>query len=381
MSQAFFLQWGQCREFAVAHGSPAFFYSTAVAVGAWRRLRQALPNRVVLAYAVKANPFPPLLEAFAALGAAFDCASSGELEAAVAAGAQRLFFAGPGKRENELAGALRIGARIQAESWEDLEKIEALATRAIPVNLRVHPLAAGEEKQPILGGSGPAAFGVDEEDLPELLARARKLRRVQIAGLHCFTASGELRAEKLLQTHAAVVALARRLAEAGIELEQIDVGGGLGIPYRDDEQELDIDALAQGLGELLAANPWFKGELVLEPGRWLAGPCGLYLTRVVRIKKSRGKLFAILEGGLNHLLRPLLTGQSFPAQAIGKSGPKRTYTLAGPLCTSLDRLGEVELPELQSGDLLAFGQCGAYGATEAMTHFLSHPPAKEVWLA
>ena len=119
---------------------------------------------------------------------------------------------------------------------------------------------------------------------------------------------------------------------------------------------------------------------MLEPGRFLAAPCGVYLSRVVRVKESRGVRFAILEGGVNHLLRPLLTGQPFPVKAVGGTGPSRPATLAGPLCTSLDRLGEVDLPELAPGALLAFGTVGAYGFTEAMAPFLSHPVPEEVWV-
>jgi diaminopimelate decarboxylase len=133
---------------------------------------------------------------------------------------------------------------------------------------------------------------------------------------------------------------------------------------------------------LQCGHAWFKGELVLEPGRYLAAPCGIYLARVIRIKESRGTRFAILEGGINHLLRPLLTNEPFPVRAIGKSGALARTTLAGPLCTSLDRLGEVDLPiDLAAGDLLAFGRVGAYGFSEGMTHFLSHPVPPEIWVA
>jgi diaminopimelate decarboxylase len=141
-----------------------------------------------------------------------------------------------------------------------------------------------------------------------------------------------------------------------------------------------VEALGAGLARLLEAHPWFTGRLVLEPGRFLAAPCGVYLSRVVRVKESRGVRFAILEAGVNHLLRPLLTGQPFPVKAVGKAGPRRPATLAGPLCTSLDRLGDVDLPELAPGDLLAFGTTGAYGFTEAMAPFLSHPAPVEAWI-
>lgn len=372
-----------CADLARIHGTPAFVYSLAAARDQWLALRQALPDRVRLAFAVKANPHPALLEAFAGLGSCFDCASAGELNRVhdLDPGPGRVFFTGPGKRTEELQLALAHGARIQADGWEDLERLEALAPGPLAVNLRVHPAGGIQEANRIIGGTGPSAFGVDEEHLPEFLARAAGLRKVAIRGLHLFAASNERDAANLLATHRYVLELGRRLqAEHRLALEQIDLGGGLGVPYGPDEAPLDLAALGRGLEGLLAGHPWFAGELVLEPGRFLAAPCGVYLSRVVRVKESRGVRFVILEGGVNHLLRPLLTGQPFPVRAVGVQGPLRPATLAGPLCTSLDRLGEARLPDLGPGDLLAFGSTGAYGFTEAMTAFLSHPAPAEIWI-
>ncbi len=373
-----------CRALAEAHGTPCFAYSKAVAEASFRALRAALPSRARIAYAVKANPHPALLRAFAELGASFDCASIGELERVEALGLPpgRTFFAGPGKREPELARALAQGVRVQAEGWEDLARLDARATGPVAVNLRVHPAFNLDEGNRIIGGTGPSAFGVDEEEVPALLARAASLRHVRIRGLHVFTASNQRDAAKLLAIHGAVLDLARRLHDThGLVLEQVDLGGGLGIPYAPEEAPLNLISFGQGLSDLLAAHPWFTGEVILEPGRFLAGPCGIYLARVVRIKESRGTRFALLEGGINHLLRPLLTGQAFPVKAVGRGAGEMPYTLAGPLCTSLDRLGEVRLPALEAGDLLAFGQTGAYGLNEGMTHFLGHPVPPEVWVA
>jgi len=374
----------QCRALAETHGTPCFAYSGTVAEAGFQALRVALPERVRVAYAVKANPHPDLLARFASLGASFDCASIGELERveALRLPAGRTFFAGPGKRVAELQKALEMGVRVQAEGFEDLARIDAMVTRDTAVNLRVHPAFDIDEGNRIIGGSGPSAFGVDEEDLPALLEKAAKLDHVRIKGLHVFAASNQRDAAKLKTIHGAVLDLAKRLHEThGLAFEQIDLGGGLGVPYAPDEAPLDLAAFGQGLSDLLARHPWFKGELILEPGRFLAGPCGLYLARVVRLKESRGTRFAILEGGINHLIRPLLTGQPFPVKAVGKGVGAGPYTLAGPLCTSLDRLGEVRLPELAAGDLLAFGTVGAYGLNEGMTHFLSHPVPPEVWVA
>jgi diaminopimelate decarboxylase len=383
MTSLFAFDDATCRSLAEAHGTPSFAYSGAVAEAQFRALKAVLPTRVRLAYAVKANCHPGLLARFASLGASFDCASLGELNRLEALGLPpgRTFFAGPGKREPELRKALAMNVRIQAEGFEDLARIDALVERDVAVNLRVHPAFDIDEGNRIIGGSGPSAFGVDEEAVPALLARAAALHHVHVRGLHVFAASNQRDAAKLRVIHGAVLDLAQRLHEAhGLDLEQIDLGGGLGIPYAPLESPLDLAELGRGLAELLARHPWFKGELILEPGRFLAGPCGVYLARVVRLKESRGTRFAILEGGINHLLRPLLTGEPFPVKAVGKGAGTVSYTLAGPLCTSLDRLGEVLLPELQSGDLLAFGTTGAYGLSEGMTHFLSHPVPPEIWV-
>ena len=372
-----------CRDLAETHGTPCFGYSGAVAEAQFRALRTVLPTRVRLAYAVKANPHAGLLARFASLGASFDCASIGELERveALSLPPGRTFFAGPGKRDAELRKALAMGVRVQAEGFEDLAQIDALVDHEVAVNLRVHPAFDVDEGNRIIGGSGPSAFGVDEEDVPALLQWAATLRHVRIRGLHVFAASNQRDASKLLAIHGAVLSLAKRLHEThGVAFEQIDLGGGLGVPYAPDEAPLDLKAFGHGLSNLIAQHPWFTGELILEPGRFLAGPCGVYLARVVRLKESRGTRFAILEGGINHLIRPLLTGQPFPVKAVGKGAGTVPYTLAGPLCTSLDRLGEVRLPELEAGDLLAFGTTGAYGLNEGMTHFLSHPVPPEVWV-
>lgn len=374
-----------CSALAEAHGTPLFAYHGPTAEAQFRRLRAALPSRTRLAYAMKANPHPELLRAFAALGASFDCASIGELQSVAELGLPpgRLFFAGPGKREEDLNLALSMGVRIQAEGWEDLARLDALAASPLAVNLRVHPATGAEEGNRIIGGVGPSAFGIDEEQLPGILERAKSLRHVSVRGLHVFAASNQRDAQKLLATHTMVLELAARMhQEFKLELEQVDLGGGLGVAYAEDQTELEVVTLGRGLEALLKEHSWFHGELILEPGRFLAAPCGIYLARVVRIKESRGTHFAILEGGINHLLRPLLTGEPFPVAAIGKNGLPLRTTLAGPLCTSLDRLGDADLPsDLSPGDLLAFGRTGAYGFSEGMTHFLSHPVPKEIWVA
>lgn len=368
---------------------PCFAYRLDMARSRYDELRAALPPRAILAYAVKADPGNELLAAFAERGASFDCASIGELERVRAASVpgSRLLLAGPGKSLEELRLAIAMGARIEVDGIEDLERIEALLqergrAEPISVSLRVHPASGVAEESRIIGGSGPSAFGVDEEELSTFLAQAARFALVRVTGLQVFAASNERDHERLLANHRVAFALGERLQrETGAALDLIDLGGGLGIPYAAGETELDVRAFGEGLGRLIELNPWFEGRVVLEPGRWLAGPCGVYLARVVRTKTSRGLNFVILEGGLNHLMRPLLTGQGFPATAPGVAGDQMVATtLAGPLCTSLDRLGEAMLPPLKAGDLVMLGQAGAYGFTEAMSAFLSRPPAEEHWI-
>ena len=261
-----------------------------------------------------------------------------------------------------------------------MKQADDLATGPATVNLRIHPSFGSEVGGTIIGGSGPSAFGVDEEQISELFEQLRQLHRVRVAGIHVFIASNQRSAASLLTIYRKAFELANKVQkEHGVTLEQIDLGGGLGVPYSSEESPLDIQALGRGLETLLWDNSWFHGSVILEPGRYLASRCGVYLTRVIRTKRSRGVNFAILEGGINQLLRPMLTGQPFPVKAVNVSGAAVETVLAGPLCTSLDRLGTVNLPPLSSGDLLAFGMTGAYGFTEAMTHFLSHAPAREIW--
>jgi diaminopimelate decarboxylase len=371
---------------ASAKALPCFAYRLDMARERYAKLLAALPERAILAYAVKANPGRPLVSAFSALGSSFDCASIGELKllGSLSVPGSRILFAGPGKSAEELELALAMGARIEIDGIEDLERIEELLNRRAAaseaVSLRVHPASGVAEGSRIIGGSSPSAFGVDEEELSPFLREARRFKRVHITGLQVFAASNEKNAGRLLQNHRAAFAIGKALQrELGLALDLIDLGGGLGIPYAEGEEELDIGAFGSGLGELMAQNAWFSGRVVVEPGRYLAGPEGAYLARVIRTKVSRGTNFAVLEGGLNHLLRPLLTGSPFPAIAPGVRGELRATSLAGPLCTSLDRLGDVQLPPLKTGDLVMLGQAGAYGFTESMAPFLSHPVAAEYW--
>ncbi len=335
---------------AARYATPCFVYSLGLARSRWRLLREALPGRVRLAYAVKSNPGAPLLETFAAEGAWFDCASAGEISAVLAAGGtgSGMVVAGPAKTHRDLQAALYAGARVQVDGIEDVQRLHELHTGEAPlrVSVRVHPASGVSESASIIGGAGPSAFGVDEEDLDAFLTEARRYDRVTVTGLQVFSASNELDPGKLLANHRTALRIGQAMHEDhGIDLELVDLGGGLGIRYAPSEPSLDIWALGAGLGRLLEEHPWFTGELLLEPGRWLSGPCGVYLTRVVRVKESRGVRFALLEGGINHLLaavadrpvlpdhrtRPLGRAHGIHAgrAAVHVAGPARDRRAAG----------------------------------------------------
>lgn len=390
--------------------TPCFVYDLHRAATRFAALRGALPDRVRLAYAVKSNPGAPLLRTFAEQGAWFDCASAGEIAQVLAAGGtgEAMVVAGPAKSERDLQAAVYAGARVQVDGIEDVQRLDAMyaamqdthavhTVEPLRVSVRVNPIGGISERAAIIGGGGPSAFGVDEEELDPFLDQAAAYQCVRVTGLQVFAASNELDAATLLGNHATALTIGARMAsEHGIDLELIDIGGGLGIPYAESDGELDVEALGAGHARLLAEHDWFTGDLLLEPGRWLSGPCGVYAARVIRTKVSRGVRFAMLEGGINHLLRPLMTGQDFPSMAVrdGAGPPVRSggpgrdeqggvadFTLAGPLCTSLDRIGTGSLPEdLGAGDVIVFGQAGAYAYTQAMTHFLSHPAPEQHWL-
>lgn len=366
-------------------GTPCYVYAPWISVERMQRLRGAMRAesvRIDVAYAVKANPRPEFLAALAATGCEFDVASLGELERVVACGVEgrRMVFSGPGKSAVEVERALAHGVRLNAEGERDLKMAREWARaqgRPVEVNLRVNP--AGGRAYNLIGGSGPSRFGVDQDLLSGVLARWAPDEHVRIRGLQVFTASNVLAVDELLAHHCRSFEILEAFAPHGLELDTIDLGGGLGVPYAVAERELDVPALARNLAALLAGTPRFRGRVLLEPGRWIAGPAGAYVARVLEIKHSRGTRFAVIDGGIHHLVRPALIRMDQPcvavrpgAGALPAGGPPTTF--GGPLCTGLDILAHgARVGEVVEGDLVVFLQTGAYGETEAMPDFLLHP--------
>ena len=378
-------------------GGPLYVYDLDVVSGQVTALRRILPARFGVAYALKANPALAVAEHLAGLGLGADVASGGELEAALRARFRRdrIVFTGPGKRDDELRRAVAVGVRaVTVESLGELARLERIAAqvgRRVPVLLRAAMSEAARlERVRLVGDDGAGKFGMDIAELPQAAGQATASPHLEWLGLHAFGASNVLAASDLARHVARTVALAREVAaEAGVPLRLVDVGGGLGIPYETHEESLDLVLLGRRLEELERAwsvDPAMDGvEVLIEPGRFLVGPAGAYVCRIVDVKAVADELVAITEGGINHLLRPALVGQEHRIRLFRSGGegqgPVRPVRVAGPLCSGLDLLSDrAILPEPLTGDLLAVLDTGAYGFTESMALFLSHPTPAEIAL-
>ncbi len=379
-------------------GSPLYVYDAAVLRARAAALRAALPTVVDIAFATKANPSPAVLATLRGAGLGADVASGGELRAVIRAGfhPERVVFTGPGKTDAELEEALRVGVgALTIESLDELDVIISMATlahRGQGLMLRLATAGDGEGR-PIIGGPGNVKFGLTDEEANESVDRLRRSGALapegpfSLRGLHAFGASNVREAAVLVE---GAVDLARRAemiaARHSLEIEVLDAGGGLGIPYADDEDPLDIVALGEGLrGEVTswAQRPTLAGaRLLLEPGRWLAGPSGAYVCRVIRTKERGGNHVAISDGGIHHLLRPRLVGQDHRVVPVGAAADRvvdARVDLVGPLCTAIDILASaVAAPRPRAGDLYAVRDAGAYGYSESMPLFLSHPIPAEI---
>ena len=380
-------------ELVARFGSPLFVYDGAAVRERWRQLRAAMPPRVRIHFAAKANPALGILALLRSLGAGVEIASRGELLAALRAGfaPADILWAGPAKTDAEHEAAAEAGiAAIHAESDAELRRLDALGLglgRAIAGGVRVHvPWGAGEATR-IIGGSGATKFGIPEGEALERAPSWARLQGVRARSVHVFNASNVRDAAALAGAWERTLRLALRLRGLGLPVEQVDLGGGLGVPADPSETPLDVAALGRSLASLLdeLARDGFAPSVAIEPGRFLVAECGTYLTTVVDVKTCAGVTFLTCDGGVHHLLRPALVGQPHPiARADGRASSaadRRRVRVTGPLCTSLDDLGEHDLPACTApGDLLAVGLAGAYGFTESMPLFLSHPRPAEVLL-
>jgi len=375
-----------------AGDTPLFVYDAAMLRARVARLRAAMPADLAIHYAVKANPFAPVVELMAGLVDGLDVASAGEMMLALGAGgaAEAMSFAGPGKRDRELVAAIRAGVTINLESAGEGDRALVIGERLgiVPrLAVRVNPGFDLRGSGMRMGG-GAKPFGIDDTEAGALIRRLIAAG-ADWRGLHIFAGSQALDPSAIAEAQAATVALAARLAdEADAVPPLVNLGGGFGIPYFPGEVPLDIEQIGVELAQTLGNRPQTlaQSRFAIELGRWLVGEAGVYLTRIVDRKTSHGQIFLVTDGGLHHQLAAsgnfgTVVRRNYPVAVANRFGAPAVEeaSVVGCLCTPLDRLADqVALPLSQNGDVIAMFMAGAYGASASPAAFLGHPPALEM---
>lgn len=384
------------RALAERFGTPLFAYDAGLIRRSYHALAAALEGFATIHYSIKANPNPAVVRVLHAAGAGIEIASLGEFHAAMEAGVDpaQILFAGPGKRRSELAAVISAGiGEIHLESHEEMAHVAAIGAslgRRVCVAIRVNPVAEAQGGAMRMGGKA-APFGFDEEDLDSVVDAVAGDPRLDLTGIHLFAGTQILDAAVLIgQWRHGLAVAGRAAARLGRPLRTIDLGGGLGIPYFAGDGSLDLAAVRAGLPELIAlcdADPLIRDAHVLvEPGRYLVGASGVYLSAVLAAKISRGQRFLVVDGGMHHHLAASgnlgqVIKRDYPVAAASRMGEPLVgqASVVGPLCTPLDTLArKVEMPAMAEGDLVAVLQSGAYGPTASPVGFLSHPAPAEV---
>ena len=372
-----------------AGGTPLFVYDSGRIAGQVARFRAAFPSEIALHYAVKANPYARLLEVMSELVDGFDVASAGELGRVAHLGLP-ISFAGPGKRDQELETAIRAGVTINLESEGEAERALAICEReglTAKLAVRVNPPFGLKGSGQKMGGL-PSQFGVDHDRASALIRRIIDAG-ADWQGLHIFAGSQALDADAVIELQRETIALAASIAEeAGHAPPNVNLGGGFGIPYFAKDQPLDFERVGSALAKTLEGCQKILAntEFAIELGRWLVGEAGVYLTRIVDRKESRGKTFLVTDGGLHHQLAASgnfgqLLRRNYPAAIASRfdAEPEEEVTITGCLCTPLDLLAdETMLPRADVGDLVAIFCAGAYGLTASPQEFLSQSRAREM---
>jgi diaminopimelate decarboxylase len=385
------------RNIADEHGTPCFVFFLDEMYERIAALKAAFGNRFAISYAVKANPHQVILNRFRDRVATLDLSSGGELRRATACGwpTERLSFTGPGKRPEELIASVesRLGAHI-VESIQEAEQLSAYAcdggvTQRILIRIAPATLPRGFG---VNMAGRPCQFGIDEEDLLPALERILSLPGLKLDGFHIYSGTQCLDPQSIADNFGIFIDLFKRFSVAAdIHPRTLIFGSGIGIPYHDGTVAVDLKAVATNINsriDELRADERFSGAtLLLETGRYLVGEAGVYLTRVLHRKRSRGIEIGICDGGMNHHLGACghLGSVIHRNYQMFKVSPPNDepcpYDLVGPLCTSIDTLGHgVSLPGLQVGDVIGIRCSGAYGATASPTGFISHPAAAEIFV-
>jgi diaminopimelate decarboxylase len=353
-------------ELAQRFGTPCYVYSRATLERHWHAFDLALAGHPhLVCYAVKANANLAVLQLLARLGSGFDIVSIGELERVLLARGDpgKVVFSGVGKRPDEILRTLEVGIRcFNVESSGELSRLDLLAARSgkrAPVAIRVNPDVDAATHPYIATGLKENKFGIDLASAVTEYQRAATLRHIEVVGIDCHIGSQLTQLEPYVEALARVIELAHELERKGIPIRHIDMGGGLGIRYRD-ESPPEPAEYASALRQRLSDQAY---ELIVEPGRAIVGNAGILLTRVEYLKHTPHKNFAIVDAAMNDLIRPSLyqAWQAIVPAVLRDEGGGNLYDIVGPVCESGDFLGKDRRLDLRPGDLLAVRSAGAYG--------------------
>ena len=364
------------------YGSPCYVYSKATFEKHWHAFNDAFSNQAhLICYAVKANSNIAILNVLARLGSGFDIVSMGELERVLAAGGEpkKIVFSGVGKREDEIIRALQVGIRcFNIEVAGELDRINQLAGELnliAPISFRVNPDVDAKTHPYISTGLKENKFGIDTESAIHEYCRAAKMKSVKIVGIDCHIGSQLTETRPFLDALDKILPIIELLKTKGITLEHLDLGGGLGICYQDEkppEPSSYIHEILEHLGE----NSY---EILLEPGRAIAGNAGILVTRVEYLKKTADKNFAIIDAAMNDLVRPSLYNawQNIIPVDNTSQAENLNWDLVGPICETGDFLGKNRMLKLTEGNLLVIRSSGAYGFTMS-SNYNSRPRVAEI---
>ncbi len=382
---------------AKEHKTPLYVYDMDAAIAQARALRASLPSCIDLLYCAKANANKVVLSAFKPEVAGLDISSAGELDLAIAVGwsPSVMSFAGPGKSEDELERAISKDLHVlSVESLTELRRASAIAIRlgkTQSITLRVNPASAPKEFPMKMGGL-PSQFGIPEEQAEEAMAEAVKTPGIKVIGVHVFSGTNCLEPSAIVENARGTLAIAERLVEKfALTPEIVNLGGGFGVPYFPGQQPMDVAALGKAVGETVLAfqesHPRFaKTRFLLELGRFMIAEFGVYVTRVLDVKETRGKRFAILDGGMHHCFPATgnfgqVIKKNFPVVNASRTGGGEPHEVVGPLCTPIDSMARaIELSRAEIGDLVVFDRCGAYSYAASPLLFLSHDTPPELVL-
>jgi diaminopimelate decarboxylase len=376
--------------------TPFYAYSGDAVVAKVRGLKAALGADTDIFYSIKANPSLGICQLMAKEGVGAELASIGELILAKKAGfaPENIIFAGPGKTNDELEMAAAMGiSAINAESAGEIERLAEIAKRlgvVARVSLRINPASALKGAQMRMGG-GPQQFGIDEEQAPEVLNRFAGHPNLEFVGVHVYAGTQMADTEAVLANCRNTLEVAKSVSER-LErpVQELDFGGGFAVPYFENSPEFDLPGFAEGYRALVTEakkdQAFGSTRFIIELGRYLVAEAGVYVTRVVDVKWSRGKKYIVTDGGMNHHITA--TGnfgqvfrKAYPIAVVNNMDGAATDPAAvvGPCCTPLDVLGtNLELPDVSVGDLIGVFYSGAYGYSASSLNFLSHPTPAEV---